>query len=104
MRASVDSRMLPLLLVSYRPLAFHPEERVEVAFNLTRQVPGRMLNIPTLKCGRAHATRKYRARGPPKSSICPHGTAAYAGPRRRASERVPGVVVGLPWGHCRWGL
>ena len=41
--------------------------------------------------------------GPPKSSICPHGTAAYVGPRRLASERVPGVVVGLPWGHRRWG-
>ena len=30
-----------------------------------RLVPGRMLNIPTLNCGRAHATRKYRARVPP---------------------------------------
>ena len=38
----------------------------------------------------------------PKSSICPHGTAAYVGPRRRASGRVPGVVVGLH-GACRWG-
>ena len=38
----------------------------------------------------------------PKSSICPHGTTAYVRPRRLASGRVPGVVVGLPWGHRRW--
>ena len=38
----------------------------------------------------------------PQSSICPHGTTAYVRPRRLASGRVPGVVVGLPWGHRRW--
>ena len=39
--------------------------RAGVARALARQVPGRMLNIPTLKSGRARATRKYRARPSP---------------------------------------
>ena len=39
--------------------------RAGVARALARQVPGRMLNIPTLKSGRARATRKYRARASP---------------------------------------
>ena len=88
------------MLVPYRPLASWSENARFGVCSSARYAPGRMLSIPTLNCG---ARRSDVPLGSPKSPIRPHGTAAYAGPRRPASERVPGVVVGLPWGHCRWG-
>ena len=99
--AKVQSELL-LAASVLLPLAWTLKARVDIACVLPRQVSGRILTTPTLKRGRAHATRKHRARVP-KSSNCPHGTAAYVRPRRLASGRAPGVVVGLPWGHRRRG-
>ena len=57
--------MIALCLASVLQAASAKMHRVDFACVLPRLVPGRMLNIPTLKRGRARATRKNRARVPP---------------------------------------